>query len=78
MPRFVICRAPPSSVVPVAQFTTSVPLLPTGVRDFKCRHTLLEDDRFLTSLGYLHLLDDTSVNWPPNPALEPTARPGVS
>jgi hypothetical protein len=40
-------------VVPVAQFTTSIPLLPTGVRDFKYRDTLLEDDRFLTNIGYL-------------------------
>ena len=76
MPRFVICSAPPSFVVPVAQFTTRVPLLPTGVPDFRCRDTLLEDDPFLTNLGYLlHLLDHTSVNRPPNPALEPTARP---
>jgi hypothetical protein len=53
MSRFVICSAPPRSVVPVAQFTTSVPLSPTGVRDFRCRDTLLKDDRFLTDLGYL-------------------------
>jgi hypothetical protein len=53
MSRFVICSAAPRSVVPVAQLTTSLPLLPTGVRDFRCRDTLLKDDRFLTDLGYL-------------------------
>jgi len=65
-------------VAPVAQFTTSLTLLPTGVRDVRYRDTLLEDDRFLFNLGYQHLRDDMSVNGPPDPALEATARPGVS
>jgi len=79
MPRFVICNNPPRPVVPVAQFTTSVPywrpVCAISRIERRCWRT---NASWPLTVSWPPLPHDTAVKGPPNPALEPTARPGVS